>query len=285
MYRFSNTTLGYLNFLTLLASIPLIGAGLWMSHSSSSLCTLSLQTPLVIIGFIILLVSLAGFIGSCYHVIFALWLYLLFMLLLILSLSGLAIFGLAVTEGGGGHPVPGRPYREYRLEDYSSWLRNKIEEQSVWKAALGCVVGKNACADVAHWTPLDFLEKDLTPIQSGCCKPPTSCAYTYVGTMAAQDEDCYRWSNEPGLLCYRCDSCKAGVLEQVRRDWHNLSVLNIVVVVFLIAVYSIGSCAFRNVRRAELEYPHAQAGSMDKIQPRWDYRWLRWARDKREGLY
>ncbi|XP_078159616.1 tetraspanin-6-like [Carex rostrata] len=285
MYRFSNTTLGYLNLLTLLSSIPLIGAGLWMTHSSSSLCTTSLQTPVTVIGFIILLVSLAGFVGSCFHIAFALWLYLFFMFLLILALLILAIFGLAVTTGGGGHEVPGREYREYRLGDYSGWLRHKIEQKEYWNMALGCIVGSKACADVQFWSPVDFLQRDLTPVQSGCCKPPTSCAYNIVGTMVVFDEDCYRWSNDSGLLCYRCNSCKAGVLEQVRRDWHNISVLNIVVVVFLMAVYAIGCCAFRNVRRAESEYPHSTHATMSKIHPRWDYHWLRWIRDRREDLY
>lgn len=149
----------------------------------------------------------------------------------------------------------------------------------------------------------------LVLLQSGCCKPPTSCAYNIVGTMVVFDEDCYRlhlipvkslqffnffpfilnswpktsaieklkycrWSNDSGLLCYQCNSCKAGALEQVRRDWHNISVLNIVVVVFLMAVYAIGCCAFRNVRRAESEYPHSTHATMSKIHPRWDYHWF-----------
>lgn len=39
------------------------------------------------------------------------------------------------------------------------------------------------------------------------------------------------------------------------------------------AVYAIGCCAFRNVRRAESEYPHTMHATMSKIRPRWDYHW------------
>jgi hypothetical protein len=46
------------------------------------------------------------------------------------------------------------------------------------------------------------------------------------------------------------------------------------VVVFLIAVYAIGCCAFRNVRRAESEHPHSTHATMSKIRPRWDYHWF-----------
>ena len=112
--------------------------------------------------------------------------------------------------------------------------------------------------------------------QSGCCKPPTACNYDMMaagaGAVVAQDPDCYRWNNARNLLCYECDSCKAGVLEDVRRDWHKLSVLNVVVVVLLIGVYSVGCCAFRNTKRAETDYPYGH-NRMTKVRPRWDYYW------------
>lgn len=107
--------------------------------------------------------------------------------------------------------------------------------------------------------------------QSGCCKPPTACNYNMAPTVA-QDPDCYRWNNAPNLLCYECDSCKAGVLEDIRRDWHKLSVLNIVMLVLLIGIYCIGCCAFQNTKRAETDYPYGE-NRMRKVRPRWDYYW------------
>nr|XP_023900914.1 tetraspanin-6-like isoform X2 [Quercus suber] len=120
-------------------------------------------------------------------------------------------------------------------------------------------------------------------VMSDCCKPPTSCNNN-MATAVAQDPDCYHWNNAPDLLCYECDSCKPGVLENVRRDWHKLSVLNIVMFVFLIGIYSIGCCAFRNTKRAETEYPYGE-NRVKHIKPRWDYHWWRWLQDKKEGLY
>ncbi|KAL5656164.1 hypothetical protein ACJX0J_035483, partial [Zea mays] len=303
--RLSNTMIGYLNLVTLVASIPIIGAGLWLAHGSAAVtCESALQTPLLAIGFIVLLISLAGFIGACYHVTWALWLYLLAMLLLVLALLGITVFGLAVTAGGGGgRQVPGRPYREFRITDYSAWLQRHVEVDRYWRAALACVVGSRACPRIAAWTPLDYLQHNLTPIQvrnyeyarvffffllflacllliklqckkraqSGCCKPPTSCTYNEQGipiaAPAQDEEDCYRWNNAPSVLCYQCDSCKAGVLEQVRRDWHTITILNVIVLVLLIAIYSCGCCAFRNARRADYTY----GGMSSKTNPRWDY--------------
>ncbi|KAL6980382.1 Tetraspanin-6 [Sarracenia purpurea var. burkii] len=282
MYRFSNTVIGFLNLFTLLASIPIIGGGLWMARSSTT-CESFLQTPLLVIGFVILIISLAGFIGACFHVVWALWAYLVVMLLLIAALMALTVFGFVVTGRGGGTEVPGRAYKEYHIEDYSPWLRKRIEEPHYWETIRSCILGSKTCAKIAYWTPFDYLQKDMSPIQSGCCKPPTSCIYG-AAAMVAQDPDCYRWNNDPGLLCYECDSCRAGVLESVRNDWRKLSVLNIVMLVFLICIYSIGCCAFRNTRRADADHPYGE-NRMSKVRPRWDFHWWRWLHDRRHWLY
>jgi hypothetical protein len=90
--------------------------------------------------------------------------------------------------------------------------------------------------------------------------------------VGAQDEDCFQWNNAPNILCYQCNSCKAGVMEQVRQDWHKISVLNVIVLVFLICICACGCCAFRNARRSVSEYPYG-VNRMSKINPRWDYYW------------
>jgi hypothetical protein len=164
MYRFSNTVIGFLNLFTLLASIPIIGGGLWMARRSTT-CESFLQTPLLVVGFVVLIISLAGFIGACFHVAWALWVYLVVMLFLIAALMGLTIFGFVVTSQGGGVEVPGRVYKEYRIEDYSPWLRNKIKDPDYWRTIRSCILGSKTCAKLASWTPLDYLEKDMSPIQ------------------------------------------------------------------------------------------------------------------------
>ncbi|GJN07306.1 hypothetical protein PR202_ga25126 [Eleusine coracana subsp. coracana] len=76
-------------------------------------------------------------------------------------------------------------------------------------------------------------DASLSPIESGCCKPPLSCEFTYVnqttwtpkvpGALAmvttSVDDDCGRWSNDQQKLCFQCDSCKAGVLADIQRVW------------------------------------------------------------------
>nr|KAJ0223928.1 hypothetical protein LSAT_V11C200092320 [Lactuca sativa] len=161
---------------------------------------------------------------------------------------------------GGGVEVPGRNYKEYHLQSYSPWLRKRIENPDYWMTIRSCILGSKTCSKIVMWTPVDYLTRDMSPIQSGCCKPLTSC--NYEAPMMTQDPDCYKWSNDPSVLCYECDSCKAGVLEDVRRDWHKLSILNIVMVMLLIGIYCIGCCAFQNAKRDD-SYPSNRMYKID----------------------
>lgn len=248
----SNNVVGFLNLLSLLASIPIIGAGLWMARSGTT-CQHTLQTPLLIIGFVILIVSLVGFIGACFHIVSALWLYLVVMLCLIVALMAFTAFGFVITAPGGGVEVPGHKYEEYKLDAYSPWLRDRVKDPRYWTKIKSCIFSSGTCKKIASWTPTDYSTRDLSPIQSGCCKPPTSCVYN-VQTVVPQDPDCYKWNNGPAMLCYDCDSCKAGALEDARRTWHKVSLLNVFVLLFLILFYSVSCCAFRNARREQERY-------------------------------
>lgn len=96
----------------------------------------------------------------------------------------------------------------------------------------------------------------FVPLQSGCCKPSNDCNFAYVGptnwtattTSSYNNTDCTLWSNDPSVLCYNCQSCKAGLLDNIKHDWKKVAVINIIFLVILVIVYSIGCCAFRNNR-------------------------------------
>ncbi|BAF16421.2 Os05g0122800, partial [Oryza sativa Japonica Group] len=113
-------------------------------------------------------------------------------------------------------------------------------------------------------------------LQSGCCKPPTSCAYNYVNETfwtanpgvptVVNDVDCSKWSNDQQTLCFQCDSCKAGVLAGIKKSWRKVAILNIVVLIILVIVYVAGCAAFRNARRIENDEPFGMA-RMTKTQP------------------
>lgn len=95
--------------------------------------------------------------------------------------------------------------------------------------------------------------------QSGCCKPPTKCGYTFVNPTywispidLSADLDCLLWSNEQTVLCYSCSSCKAGLLANIKREWRRADLILVLTLVALIVVYVLGFLAFRNAKTDEL---------------------------------
>ncbi|KAG8372480.1 hypothetical protein BUALT_Bualt12G0070500 [Buddleja alternifolia] len=244
MVRCSNNLVGILNIITLLLSIPIIGGGIWLSRQANTECERFLDRPVIALGVFVLAVSIAGLIGSCCRVSWLLWVYLLVMFLLIVVLFSFTIFAFVVTNRGAGEAISERGYKEYRLGDYSTWLQRRVNNH--WGRISSCLADSRICQRL--------LEDRSTP--SGCCKPSHDCNFQYVTptnwtrtpSSSMSNPDCSTWSNEPSGLCYNCNSCRAGLLDNIKSDWRRVAVINIIFLVFLIIVYSIGCCAFRNNR-------------------------------------
>jgi len=277
MNHATNSIVGLINFLTFLLSIPIVGAGIWLATRHSGDCLRFLQWPIIIIGAAIMLLSLAGFMGACFRVTSLMWLYLFFMFLLLLAYLVFIIFAFAVAGKGHGHSVPGTGFEEYKLNDFSTWLQDRVKSSGSWNNIRSCVRDAGVCRKLGQKSMYEssagFYQEHLTPIQSGCCKPPTPCGYTYVnatywtGTISYADSDCSKWSSDDqSQLCYDCDSCKAGVLANLKHDWHKVSVLNIVIFILLVVVYVIGCGAFRNNLRRDNDESQGEA-RMTKSQP------------------
>lgn len=262
----SNHLLSILNFITALLSIPILGAGIWLATKHSSDCVRFLQWPVIAIGLFILLVSLAGLLGSCCRVTWLLWVYLVVMFLLIVLLFCFTVFAFVVTNKGAGEAVTNAHFKEYHLGDYSWWLQKQVNKASNWDKFKSCLADAKVCnhLDDDYKTSQDFYGADLSSVQSGCCRPPSACGFTFVtattwsnATSLAADPDCTTWSNDTSQLCYDCNSCKAGVLQNVKQDWRLVAIVNVVMLVILIIVYSVGCCAIRNVRMGKYDGGYA----------------------------
>ncbi|MED6157257.1 Tetraspanin-8 [Stylosanthes scabra] len=266
MVRLSNNLIGILNFLTLLLSIPIIVSGVWLSKQANTDCERWLERPFIALGVFLLLVSLAGLIGACCRVTWLLWFYLLVMFVLIVIVFAFTIFAFVVTNKGAGEVVSGRGYKEYRLGDYSNWLQKRVNNTKTWNKIKSCLQSGKLCSDFKSRFLNDTVEKfyseKLSALQSGCCKPSDSCHFIYQSptewnkpqNATYNDPDCDAWSNEQNVLCFNCNSCKAGLLQNIKTDWKKVAVVNIIFLVILIIVYSIGCCAFRNNRRDNWKY-------------------------------
>jgi hypothetical protein len=253
----SNYLTGFLNLATFILSIPIIAFGVWLSKTHDTVCVRFLQYPIIVLGVFILLMSLAGMIGAWCDKRFLMLLYLIVMFLLIVLLFCFTIFAFVVTNSGAGSAVSGKGYKEYKLGDYSTWLQKRVDNPSYWAKIKSCIADSKVCNDLSkkYTDETAFDKASLTPLESGCCKPPTSCGFTYVspimwtGTPTGTDSDCTTWNNNSTMLCTDCNSCRGGVLQNVKSNWRKVAIANIIVLVFLIFVYSCGCCAYRNSKR------------------------------------
>ncbi|GAY69387.1 hypothetical protein CUMW_271540, partial [Citrus unshiu] len=93
--------------------------------------------------------------------------------------------------------------------------------------------------------------RNLSPIQSGCYKPPVACgfrnrnaAFWIEPSPAVHDlehnRDCFAWSNNQDALCFNYNSCKAGVLMDITIEW---SFLAIIINFFLFLIHFSACCA------------------------------------------
>ncbi|KAI4352706.1 hypothetical protein L6164_006929 [Bauhinia variegata] len=257
----SNNITAVLNFIALLASIPIIVAGIWLASKPDNECIHNFRWPVVIVGILILLVSLAGFVGAYWNKQGLLALYLFAMAILIAVLLIILVFAFIVTRQDGSYDVPDRGYKEYRLDGFSAWLRNHVTSSGSWDKIRSCLADSNVCIKLTqdYITADQFFSSHISPLQSGCCKPPTVCGYNYVNpilwvnpTNPTGDPDCYLWNNDQNQLCYNCNACKAGLLGNLRQEWRKANIILIVAVVVLIWVYLIACSAFKNAQTEDL---------------------------------
>ncbi|KAF8027200.1 hypothetical protein BT93_E0190 [Corymbia citriodora subsp. variegata] len=257
----SNNVIGAINFVAVLLSIPVIGVGIWLSTEADNSCVKILQLPVIVIGVLILVVALAGFIGGIWRIQWLLIVYLVAMLVMLVLLGCLVVFVYMVTVRGHGHPEPSRAYLEYDFNDYSGWLRRRVKSSFKWDKLRTCLSSTSMCAELNqnYRMAQDFFDARITPLQSGCCKPPTECGYTFINPTYwispinnAADMDCLNWSNDQNQLCYNCNSCKAGLLANLKKEWRRADIVLIITLVALISVYLIGCCAFRNAKTEDL---------------------------------
>ncbi|XP_018845924.1 tetraspanin-2 [Juglans regia] len=257
----SNNITAILNFVALLASIPIIGAGIWLASKPDNECIHYFRWPVVILGVLILLVSLAGFVGAYWNRQGLLAFYLFCMAVLIALLLILLVFAFIVTRPDGSYSVPSTGYREYRLDGFSAWLRDHVTNSGNWGKIRTCLADSDVCAKLTqnYITSDQFFAAHISPLQSGCCKPPTVCGYNYVNPTfwlnpvnPMGDPDCLLWNNDQSVLCYNCNSCRAGLLGNLRKEWRKANVVLIVAVVVLIWVYLIACSAFKNAQTEDL---------------------------------
>ncbi|KAK4843004.1 hypothetical protein QYF36_002660 [Acer negundo] len=217
MVRVSNFLVGFLNLLSFILGLAAIAMSLYFFLSSGDTkCQKFLVTPLLVIAF--------------------------------------TVFLFMVTNDR----VAG-VFDKTKTIDYSNWLQNHFVNGNKWNDIKNCLKDSHLCSRIgSHGSVAEFYKNNLTPIQDSCCNPPKECGFEYKNATfwtapkkspALADSDCKTWSNEQKTLCYDCNSCKRGFLSNIKKEWRNLMIFNLCVLLLMIFTYTFGCCAKRNNRR------------------------------------
>lgn len=169
MVRFSNSLVGILNFFVFLFSIPILITGIWLSLNGSTQCERFLDKPMIALGVFLMVIAIAGVVGSCSRVTWLLWFYLFVMFFLIIILCCFTIFAFVVTSKGSGETIPGKAYKEYRLEAYSDWLQKRVNNGKHWNNIRSCLYESKYCTHLDLFSGNEsvsaFYKQDLTALE------------------------------------------------------------------------------------------------------------------------
>ncbi|XP_065858228.1 tetraspanin-10 [Euphorbia lathyris] len=251
----SNFVIRWINFLTMLLGIAIIIYGVWMSTHHDS-CRKSLTLPVLGLGASIFIISIIGFLGALKNNSILLWIYLILLCIILVAILVFTVLAFIVTNNGSGHRVQGLRYKEYQLQDYSSWFLKQLNNTQNWKRLKSCLVKSEDCNNLSkkYKTRKEYKSAQLNPIEAGCCRPPSECGYPAANASyydlsfhpISSNKDCKLYKNSRTIRCYNCDSCKAGVAQYMKTEWRVVAIFNVILFVVLSMVYFVGCCARRN---------------------------------------
>ncbi|XP_051129244.1 tetraspanin-10 [Andrographis paniculata] len=254
----STFVIRWINFLTSLLAMGVVGFGVWMSTHHDN-CRKSLTLPVICLGAVIFLVSIIGFLGAWKNNTILLWIYLVFLCVILIAILVFTVLAFIVTNNGSGHDIAGLRYKEYELNDYSSWFLKQLNNSHNWNHLKSCLVKSEDCNNLSknYKTLKQFKLAKLSPIEAGCCRPPSECGYPAVNAShydlsfhpMSSNKDCRLYKNSKSIKCYNCDSCKAGVAQYMKTEWRVVAIFNVILFIVLSIVYFVGCCARRNASR------------------------------------
>lgn len=258
--RASTFVVLWVNFFTLVVAVGVVGMGIWLGTRHNNDCDKFLTLPVLIIGGFVFLISLTGFVGALKDISILLWIYLIFMFFLLVGIASFTVFAFIITNNGAGHTVAGQRYKEYRLEDYSHWFQKQLNDKTDWQHLRSCLVKPDYCNSLIkeYKTLQQYKQAKLSPIEAGCCRPPSECGYparnaSYYDLSfnpVSLNKDCQLYKNRRSVKCYNCNSCKAGVAQYLKREWKIAAIFNVIAFAVLVLLYCIGCYARRNASKA-----------------------------------
>ncbi|KAB5573773.1 hypothetical protein DKX38_000967 [Salix brachista] len=254
MARKGDYFLCFLNILTLLISMTIVVqiSKTWeiITFYGNANCASFLRVPVFILGAALLIISVLGLMALFCRASPLHRVYLWAKLLLVIVLLGFTVFSSFVTDKGPRETDSGRD--QSRLQDFSGWLQGHVVNENKWVRIKKCLIKTRVCQEYAQKLsalPSDVLLEMLIPAESGCCMPPSNCGYRFKNAtfwdapksgLDSKGDECLSWKNGQENLCYNCETCKAGYLQEVRNIWKALNIFNTCFIIYLTLILAFG---------------------------------------------
>jgi hypothetical protein len=154
MGQFCNILIIILNFVTLIVSISLLAFGLWIwnTKQAQTQCEIMFEKQIILLGILLFVGSLLGFIGACRQSFKILGFYLLILFLAYFLIFSINIFNTVVGFKGS-----------------ETWLKEKVNNNNNWNTIQSCLQPQQFCADFHSQFSYDLFRKFYTehfsPIQ------------------------------------------------------------------------------------------------------------------------
>ncbi|XP_047308169.1 tetraspanin-8-like [Impatiens glandulifera] len=229
MGRLSNNIVRYLSSVALFLSICVLSNGIWLSRQATTQCEIFLNLPLVTVALFFIILSLMGMAGAFLGIDLLLWINVISMFFLIVFLLSFNLFAFVVTNKPYG--VYGSGRTGTMIGNHCNWLKKRTNKN--WNKISTCLQENKICAikNNGRSNALGDYSQNLTSIMSGCCKVPNDCS-----NSSSRNPDCSKWSTDQKVLCYGCESCKAGWMNNIKSNWRRVTGINFILISFLVLV-------------------------------------------------
>ncbi|GAB2291513.1 hypothetical protein Dimus_025767 [Dionaea muscipula] len=234
-----STIIGALSVFAFIVSLPILGAVIWLIYMGDYDCEQLVKLPKLRVGITVCLalVFIISNLAAFFRLKFPVPGFIVVMVLLItMFLVGLAIVGGYKLQS---HAIVGSPM----------WLRMKVNQNDNWILIKSCIFHNRVCDDLItrsfRLKPYEFITSNLSPMESGCCEPPSICGMEYVNATFWEkgseneapydNKDCEAWENDRTGLCFNCQTCRDGFVDVIYGKWWKLGVFLIAMSIMLIA--------------------------------------------------
>ncbi|KAF3539204.1 hypothetical protein F2Q69_00024395 [Brassica cretica] len=180
---FKNISFPFNTIFLIANSIFLATSAFWfvtfsMLHYKTDECNRFVTTPGIFVSFSLLFMTLAGFYAAYYKsdCLFRIHFFIFFLWMFVVVAKTVFIYRL--NNETNPRLYPGTKIHEFRLEDYSGWVRRLVIKDDEWYRTRRCLVKDNVCNKLfsnQNMSASEFRQMNLTPIQifreslSGLC--------------------------------------------------------------------------------------------------------------------